>query len=194
MTFILHSQLLSMAAFVHTVETGSFTAAAVRMGVSKSATGKHVARLEQRLGVKLLNRTTRSLSLTEEGELYYRSCLRVMDELDETESLLASRKKVVSGTLRISVLPYALLLHTFIVTACLAVQKNCFHMSAWAFQGMAESCPGKCWMKMAAWSCLNPLSVTLSATGKLCGTRLSEVWGLPSCQHGWQETKSLKGN
>lgn len=75
MTFILHSQLLSMAAFVHTVETGSFTAAAVRMGVSKSATGKHVARLEQRLGVKLLNRTTRSISLTEEGELYYRSCL-----------------------------------------------------------------------------------------------------------------------
>jgi len=102
MAFILHSQLLSMAAFVHTVETGSFTAAAVRMGVSKSATGKNVARLEQRLGVKLLNRTTRSISLTEEGELYYRSCLRVMDELDETESLLASRKKMVSGTLRIS--------------------------------------------------------------------------------------------
>ncbi|WP_174869265.1 LysR family transcriptional regulator [Pectobacterium polaris] len=59
-----------------------------RLGVSKSATGKHVARLEQRLGVKLLNRTTRSISLTEVGELYYRSCLRVM--------------KVVSGTLRIS--------------------------------------------------------------------------------------------
>lgn len=102
MAFILHSQLLSMAAFVHTVETGSFTAAAVRMGVSKSATGKHVARLEQRLGVKLLNRTTRSINLTEEGELYYRSCLNVLDELDEAESLLASRKKVVSGTLRIS--------------------------------------------------------------------------------------------
>lgn len=102
MGFILHSQLLSMAAFVHTVETGSFTAAAARMGMSKSAAGKNVARLEQRLGVKLLNRTTRSISLTEEGELYYRSCLRVMDELDETESLLASRRQVVSGTLRIS--------------------------------------------------------------------------------------------
>lgn len=102
MGFILHSQLLCMAAFVHTVETGSFTAAAARMGMSKSAAGKNVARLEQRLGVKLLNRTTRSISLTEEGELYYRSCLRVMDELDETESLLASRRQVVSGTLRIS--------------------------------------------------------------------------------------------
>lgn len=102
MGFILHSQLLCMAAFVHTVETGSFTAAAARMGMSKSVAGKNVARLEQRLGVKLLNRTTRSISLTEEGELYYRSCLKVMDELDETESLLASRRQVVSGTLRIS--------------------------------------------------------------------------------------------
>ncbi len=102
MGLILHSQLLCMAAFVHTVETGSFTAAAARMGMSKSAAGKNVARLEQRLGVKLLNRTTRSLSLTEEGEIYFRSCLRVMDELDETESLLASRMQTASGTLRIS--------------------------------------------------------------------------------------------
>lgn len=75
-----------MAAFVHTVGTGSFTTADIRMGVSKSATGKHITHLELGLGVKLLNRTTRSISLTEEGELYYRSCLRVMDELDETES------------------------------------------------------------------------------------------------------------
>lgn len=102
MRLILHSQLLCMVTFVHTVEAGSFTAAAARMGTSKSAAGKNVARLEQRLGVKLLNRTTRSLSLTEEGELYYRSCLKVIDELDETESLLASRKQVVSGTLRLS--------------------------------------------------------------------------------------------
>ena len=94
----------------------------------------------------------------------------------------------------LSVLSYALLLHTFIVTACLAVQKNCFHIPDWVFQGMAEYCPGKCWMKMATWSCLNSLSVTLSATGKLCGTRLWVGWGLPSCQHGWPETKSLKGN
>lgn len=102
MGFMVHSQILGMAAFVHTVETGSFTAAAARMGVSKSVAGKNVARLEQRLGVKLLNRTTRSINLTEEGELYYRSCLRVMDELDETESLLASRQQVVSGRLRVS--------------------------------------------------------------------------------------------
>ncbi|WP_213992573.1 LysR family transcriptional regulator [Sodalis sp. dw_96] len=102
MSFVLHSQLLNMAAFVHTVETGSFTLAAARMGVSKSATGKSVARLEQRLGVRLLNRTTRSVSLTEEGSLYYQSCLKIMDELNEAESLLASRKHAVSGLLRVS--------------------------------------------------------------------------------------------
>ncbi len=68
MSMNLHSQLQGISAFVHSVETGSFTAAAARMGVSKSATGKSVARLEERLGIRLLNRTTRSLSLTAEGQ------------------------------------------------------------------------------------------------------------------------------
>lgn len=97
-----HSQLQAIAAFVHSVETGSFTAAAIRMGVSKSATGKSVARLEARLGVRLLNRTTRSLSLTSEGQAYYQSCLKVLEELNAAEALLASRRRVVSGTLRIN--------------------------------------------------------------------------------------------
>ncbi|MDF0490285.1 LysR family transcriptional regulator [Sphingomonas sp. H39-1-10] len=98
----LHSQLQGMSAFVHSVETGSFTAASVRMGVSKSATGKSVARLEERLGVRLLNRTTRSLSLTPEGQAYYQSCLKVLEELNTAESLLASHKRSVSGTLRVN--------------------------------------------------------------------------------------------
>lgn len=97
-----HSQLQAISAFVHTVETGSFTAAAARIGVSKSATGKSVARLEDRLGVRLLNRTTRSLSLTPEGQAYYQSCLKVLEELNAAEALLASRKRSVSGTLRIN--------------------------------------------------------------------------------------------
>ncbi len=94
----------------------------------------------------------------------------------------------------LNVLLFALLLHTFIVTACLVAQKNCFHIAALASQGTAESCPGKCWMKMAVYSSLNPLSVTLSATGRHCGMRLSGGWGLPSCQRGLPETKSLKEN
>jgi DNA-binding transcriptional LysR family regulator len=102
MNLNVHSQLQAIASFVNSVETGSFTAAAARMGVSKSATGKSVARLEDRLGVRLLNRTTRNLSLTAEGRVYYESCLKVLEELIAAEALLASRKRVVSGTLRIN--------------------------------------------------------------------------------------------
>jgi DNA-binding transcriptional LysR family regulator len=98
----LHSHLQGISAFVHAVETGSFTAAATRMGLSKSAAGKCVARLETRLGVKLLNRTTRSLSMTVEGQAYYESCRKVLEELNTAEALLAARTRRVSGTLRIN--------------------------------------------------------------------------------------------
>jgi DNA-binding transcriptional LysR family regulator len=102
MSLNLHSHLQGISAFVHAVEAGSFSAAAARMGLSKSATGKSVARLEERLGIRLLDRTTRSLNLTAEGQAYYQSCLKVLDELDAAETLLATRKRVVSGTLRIN--------------------------------------------------------------------------------------------
>lgn len=102
MASTLHSHLRGISAFVHAVETGSFTAAAARMGVSKSATGKSVAHLEERLGVRLLDRTTRRLNLTTEGQSYYQSCQRVLEELDTAEALLASRRQKVSGTLRVN--------------------------------------------------------------------------------------------
>ncbi|TWB10083.1 LysR family transcriptional regulator [Nitrospirillum amazonense] len=102
MALNLHSQLQGISAFVHTVESGSFTAAAARMGVSKSAVGKSVARLEDRLGVQLLARTTRRLNLTVEGQAYFQSCLRVLDELNAAETLLAARKRSVSGLLRVN--------------------------------------------------------------------------------------------
>ncbi|HEY3145706.1 MAG TPA: LysR substrate-binding domain-containing protein, partial [Dongiaceae bacterium] len=89
--------------FVQAVEAGSFTLAAVRLGVSKSAVGKSIARLEQRLGVKLLNRTTRQLRLTAEGESFYQSCLRALSELEEAQALLASRRRVPSGRVRIDI-------------------------------------------------------------------------------------------
>lgn len=96
------SRLQGISAFVQAVEAGSFTAAAHRIGVSKSAVGKSVATLEERLGVRLLDRTTRRLALTAEGADFYQSCLRVLAELDEAESRAASRRTEVSGTLRIS--------------------------------------------------------------------------------------------
>ncbi|MBB3356978.1 MULTISPECIES: LysR family transcriptional regulator [unclassified Novosphingobium] len=102
MSINLHSQLQGISAFVHSVETGSFTAAADRMGLSKSATGKMVARLEARLDAQLLRRTTRSLSLTPEGQAYYESCRKVLEELDTAEALLASRQRLVSGKVRVN--------------------------------------------------------------------------------------------
>ncbi|WP_242140942.1 LysR family transcriptional regulator [Sphingomonas sp. TREG-RG-20F-R18-01] len=101
------SHLQGVAAFVHAVESGSFTAAAARAGLSKSAIGKSVARLEQRLGVRLLDRTTRSLSMTAEGQAYYASCVAVLAELGRAEAQLAARQQEVSGRLRVN-LPLSL--------------------------------------------------------------------------------------
>lgn len=97
-----HSHLSGIAAFVHSVEAGSFTAAAARIGLSKSAVAKNVARLEERIGARLLDRTTRRLGLTAEGQTYYESCLKVLAELSNAEAFLATRRQKVSGLLRVS--------------------------------------------------------------------------------------------
>lgn len=96
------SHLQGISAFVHSIETGSFTAAAARMGLTKSAIGKSVARLEARLGVRLLDRTTRSLNMTAEGQAYHATCLTVLAELARAEALLAARHQAVSGRLRVN--------------------------------------------------------------------------------------------
>jgi DNA-binding transcriptional LysR family regulator len=97
-----NSHLSGIAAFVHSVEAGSFTGAAVRIGLSKSAVAKNVARLEERIGARLLDRTTRRLGLTAEGRSYYESCLKVLSELSNAEALLATRRQEASGLLRVS--------------------------------------------------------------------------------------------
>ncbi|MBN6149276.1 LysR family transcriptional regulator [Xanthomonas sp. AmX2] len=102
MTSYSASRLHGITAFVQAVDAGSFTSAAQRIGLSKSAIGKSVAMLEQRLGVRLLERTTRRLALTAEGADFYQSCLRVLAELDEAESRAASHRAEVSGLLRVS--------------------------------------------------------------------------------------------
>src|SRR5260221_8637432 len=98
--------LRGVVPFVHAVEAGSLTRAAERLRLSKSAVGKAITQMERRLGVRLLNRTTRSLSLTSEGEAYYHACVRAITELDAAQSLLASRRQVPSGRLRVD-LPLA---------------------------------------------------------------------------------------
>ena len=86
---------------VSAAQSLSFTAAALELGVTSSAVGKSVTRLEARLGVKLLHRTTRRLVLTAEGEAYLASCLRVMDELAETQGFLTTGQQAPVGRLRI---------------------------------------------------------------------------------------------
>ena len=95
-------RLGGIAAFVQATESGSFALAAERLNLTRSAVGKSIARLEQRLGVRLFHRTTRSLSLTEDGQTFYESCLRALKELETAEAALDSGRQTVSGRLRVS--------------------------------------------------------------------------------------------
>ncbi|QKC85223.1 LysR family transcriptional regulator [Mesorhizobium sp. NZP2077] len=88
--------------FVEVVEAGGFAKAAERLALTRSAVGKSIARLEERLGVRLFHRTTRTQNLTEDGQQYYERCLRAMEELRAGESLLESGRRDVVGRLRVS--------------------------------------------------------------------------------------------
>ncbi|MYM81798.1 LysR family transcriptional regulator [Duganella sp. FT50W] len=87
--------------FVSVVDGGSLTSAAARLGVTGSAVGKSISRLETRLGVQLLHRTTRRMDLTTEGEAYLVSCRRVLEELAQTEAFLATGHQEPIGRLRV---------------------------------------------------------------------------------------------
>lgn len=96
-------RLAGVRVFVEAVEAGSFSAAAERLHLSRSAVGKAIARLEERLGTRLFHRTTRTQSLTNEGQLYYEHCKQALEQLRAGEAMLESGKKDVRGLLRISV-------------------------------------------------------------------------------------------
>jgi DNA-binding transcriptional LysR family regulator len=94
--------LASIKAFRQVVESGSFVAAAERLEVSTAMVSKRVMHVEQRLGVRLLNRTSRKLSLTEPGRLYFERCKSILEDLQETELELGSLSQAPRGTLRIT--------------------------------------------------------------------------------------------
>ena len=99
----LMDRLTEMEAFATVVDQGGFTDAAKKMGISKSAVSKHVSSLEARLGVRLLNRTTRRVSPTEIGLAYYDRARRVLNDAGEADALVTSMQSAPSGLLRISV-------------------------------------------------------------------------------------------
>lgn len=91
-----------MASFVAVVDAGSFVGAAEATGTSKAGISRHVTDLEQRLGARLLNRTTRRLSLTDDGQRFYTRAKELLASLDEFESEITSRTGEPSGLLRIN--------------------------------------------------------------------------------------------
>ena len=92
-----------MAAFVRAVELGGFSLAARELGLTPSAISKLVTRLEDRLGVRLLNRTTRRLALTPEGEAYFHRSQRILADIAEAENEVARFRAQPKGALRVNV-------------------------------------------------------------------------------------------
>jgi DNA-binding transcriptional LysR family regulator len=90
-----------MRVFAKIAEIGSFAGAAVRLDISPSMASQHVKVLEERLGVRLLNRTTRKVSLTEIGREYYERCTRILVEVDEADRIASALQLTPRGRLRV---------------------------------------------------------------------------------------------
>ena len=95
-------RITGMQLFVRVVETGSFSKASGDLGITQPTATKHVAALEQRLGARLLHRSTRGVTATEVGALYYDKCKAIQRELEEADNLATLLQSKVGGTLRIS--------------------------------------------------------------------------------------------
>jgi DNA-binding transcriptional LysR family regulator len=92
----------AMRVFSQVVETGSFAKAAERLNLSTSATSRYVAELESHLGTRLLNRTTRRVSLTESGRAFYERCVQLLGDLEEAEQEAARAAVVPRGTMKLT--------------------------------------------------------------------------------------------
>src|ERR1700756_1121239 len=94
--------LTSIRVFRQVVESGSFVAAADRLDLSNAMVSKHVQHVEKRLGGRLLNRNSRTLSLTEAGRVYFERCKTILDDLEATELELGSLGASPRGTVRVT--------------------------------------------------------------------------------------------
>jgi DNA-binding transcriptional LysR family regulator len=92
----------TMESFVRVVRAGSFTTAASQLGLSRALVSRHVQELEGRLGVRLLNRSTRSLNLTEEGRSYLEFCERILAEIEGRERAIGRTRSEPVGTLKVA--------------------------------------------------------------------------------------------
>ncbi|HEY5322242.1 MAG TPA: LysR family transcriptional regulator [Caldimonas sp.] len=95
-------KFVEMQTFAAVVDSGSFVKASDSLAMSKAAVSRYVADLESRLGVRLLHRTTRRLSLTEEGQIFYARCKDLLSEIDEAEAEITSGNADASGLVRVN--------------------------------------------------------------------------------------------
>ena len=96
-------RLDGLTSFVAVVEAGQFSAAAERLGVGKSVVSRRLSELEEHLGARLLQRTTRRLSLTEAGREFYPRALQLLEDLAEAEQSVSSGQQALSGRIRFAI-------------------------------------------------------------------------------------------
>jgi len=97
------AHLSSMRVFTQVAEANSFTAASSRLGLSRAAVSKQIAQLESHLGGRLLNRTTRKVSLTEIGQIYYERCKQILEDVADAECVVSGLNSEPRGSLRLNV-------------------------------------------------------------------------------------------
>src|ERR1700751_5224529 len=95
-------RLTSLTAFVRVVDTGGFSAAGPKLNMSTTMVTNHTQALEERLGVRLLNRTTRKVSVTEVGRAYYDRCIQILADIEQADDIAGALQSTPRGTLRIS--------------------------------------------------------------------------------------------
>jgi DNA-binding transcriptional LysR family regulator len=94
-------RLTGLTAFARVVETGGFSAAGRRLNMSTTMVSNHIQALEDRLGVRLLNRTTRKISLTEVGKTYYDRCIQILADIEQADDIAGALQTTPRGTLKI---------------------------------------------------------------------------------------------
>lgn len=100
---MLVENITDLLIFTHVVKQGSLSAAGRELGFSAAVVSKRLQRLEEQLGIRLVNRSTRKLGVTEEGAKYHDYCVRVLAELEEAEALITKGSRQPKGTLRVTV-------------------------------------------------------------------------------------------
>jgi len=96
------NRLENMETFVRVVETGGISAAADNLNIAKSAVSRRLKELESHLGVELFHRTTRKMNLTDTGRVYYQDCVRILDEILETELTASEAHGTLQGNLKVA--------------------------------------------------------------------------------------------